>query len=184
MLKQRCTKSFLRWTLIVAALCRYTKTKWCRWSRRTMHACHIAFHCRGDCKPFGVSLKKTTRLGAPFRTMNVLVEKKKLERCFLFLTCSPQTSWTIWTTQRSLLDLSFVLFFACNTWLLGSSINLCLGGCPPVVTEDSAKVQIGVWQSIGSRPFCLAAFGDASIPVSWVSCPPPPRRCFVSCGAC
>lgn len=110
--------------------------------------------------------------------------------CALIVTAhhKPLFSHTIWNIQGSLLDLSFVLFFLCNMWLFTSSAQLVNQSlprrCPPVVTEDNTKVQIGVWQSIGSWLFCLAAFGDVPIPVSLVSCPPPPRRCFVSCGAC
>lgn len=96
----------------------------------------------------------------------------------------PLFSHTVWNIQGSLLDLSFVLIFVCNMWLFTSFAGLVDQSpprrCPPVVTEDNTKVQIGVWRSIGSRLFSLGCFRRCahSCLLGLLSSAPSPLLCF------
>lgn len=107
--------------------------------------------------------------------------------CALIVTAhhKPLFSHTIWNIQGSLLDLSFVLMFVCNMWLFTSSARLVNQSlpqrCPPVVAEDNTKVQIGVWQSIGSWLFLLGCFRRRahSCLLGLRSSAPSPLLCFL-----
>lgn len=146
-LKQQWTKSFHRWTLHSTGIPKQTGAGGA--GEQCMHACHIAFHCRGYCK----KKKKCFSERRAWDLMPPLVQcifwVKKLKWCFFFylslgsMSISPGVHllWRLTTnhfsltpfgTSKALFWTSLLLCFFCATCgcllhPLSSSINLCLG---------------------------------------------------------
>lgn len=93
-------------------------------------------------------------------------------------------SLTPFGTSKALFWTSLLFWFLCATCgcLLHRLVDQSLPRwCPPVVTEDNTKVQIGVCQSIGSWLFLLGCFRRRahSCLLGLLSSAPSPPLCFL-----
>lgn len=169
-LKQQCTKSCHCWTLTVTALYQCAKTNYSLQVEQENNAC----------------MPNAGGRGLKWCFLSLTWINVHIPWCALIVTAhrKPLFSHTIWNYQGFWTS-PFFCFFVCDMWLFTSSTGLVNQSpprrCPPVVTEDNTKVQIGVWQSIGSCLFLLGCFQRRvhSCLLGLLSSAPSPLLCFL-----